>query len=170
MGEYLIVDGYNIINDWPSLKALFSENVEAARDKLIEIMAEYRAYKGINVMIVFDGHRVKDNPGSSSHVKGVHVVYTREQETADSFIEKSVARLAKNALVRVATSDWAEQQVILALGGIRVSAGELRGLVEGCNRDIKQRMVGRSADSINTVDGSLSPEVARKLQKWLKEP
>lgn len=68
-GEYLIVDGYNIINDWPSLKALFSENVEAARDKLIEIMAEYRAYKGINVMVVFDGHRVKDNPGSSSYVK-----------------------------------------------------------------------------------------------------
>jgi predicted RNA-binding protein with PIN domain len=170
MREYLIIDGYNIINDWPLLKSMCSESIEAARDKLIEIMSEYKAYKGIDVMIVFDGHLVKDNPGSSFDKNGMQVIYTKEQETADSFIEKSVARLAKNALVKVATSDWAEQQVILALGGVRVSASELKGIVEGYSRDIKHRFIGKNASSINTVNGSLSPEVARKLQKWRKAP
>lgn len=170
MREYLIVDGYNIINDWPLLKSMCSESIEAARDKLVEIMAGYKAYKGINVMVVFDGHLVKDNPGSSINMNGIHVIYTREQETADSFIEKTVAHLAKKSLVRVATSDWAEQQVILALGGIRVSANELKGLVEGCDRDMKQKFVEKNKDSINTVNGNLSPEVARKLQKWRKAP
>ncbi|MDD2572975.1 MAG: NYN domain-containing protein [Bacillota bacterium] len=170
MREYLIIDGYNIINDWPSLKAMCSENIEAARDKLIEIMTGFRSYKGIEVIIVFDGHLVKDNPGSSINMNGVKVIYTREQETADSFIEKAVAQLAKKALVRVATSDWAEQQVVLALGGIRVSAGELKGLVEDCQRDMKRKFVEKNKDSINTVNGSLSPEVARKLQKWRKAP
>ncbi|MGI6702667.1 MAG: NYN domain-containing protein [Clostridia bacterium] len=170
MREYLIVDGYNIINDWPLLKKMCGESIQAARDKLVEIMAGFRAYKGMEVIIVFDGHLVKDNPGSSVNMNGVRVIYTREQQTADSFIEKTVAQLAKEALVRVATSDWAEQQMILALGGIRVSAGELKGLVEDCQRDMKRKFVEKNKDSINTVNGNLSPEVARKLQKWRKAP
>ena len=170
MREYLIVDGYNIINAWPLLKKMCGESIQAARDKLVEIMAGFRAYKGMEVIIVFDGHLVKDNPGSSVNMNGVRVIYTREQQTADSFIEKTVAQLAKEALVRVATSDWAEQQMILALGGIRVSAGELKGLVEDCQRDMKRKFVEKNKDSINTVNGNLSPEVARKLQKWRKAP
>ena len=169
MREYLIVDGYNIINDWPLLKKMCGESIQAARDKLVEIMAGFRAYKGMEVIIVFDGHLVKDNPGSSVNMNGVRVIYTREQQTADSFIEKTVAQLAKEALVRVATSDWAEQQMILALGGIRVSAGELKGLVEDCQRDMKRKFVEKNKDSINTVNGNLSPEVAVN-SKMAKSP
>ncbi len=170
MREYLIVDGYNIINDWPVLKELCKDNIEAARDKLIEIMAGYQAYKGITVIIVFDGHLVKGNQGSIAYTHGIKVVYTKEQETADSFIEKNVAVLAKKALVRVATSDWTQQQVILALGGVRISANELRGIIEGYDKDIKRELIKKNKGNINTVDGSLTPEVARKLQKWRKAP
>ena len=70
MREYLIVDGYNIINDWPLLKKMCGESIQAARDKLVEIMAGFRAYKGMEVIIVFDGHLVKDNPGSSVNMNG----------------------------------------------------------------------------------------------------
>jgi len=170
MREYLIVDGYNIINDWPVLKELCRDSIESARDKLVEIMAGYRAYRGIEVTVVFDGHLVKDNPGCSMKINGVKVVYTKEQETADSYIEKCVAVLAKKALVRVATSDWTQQRVILALGGVRVSANELRGLIEGCDKDMKRKFIETKKENINTVDGSLSPETVRKLQKWRKAP
>lgn len=168
--ECLIVDGYNIINSWPVLKELCSDGIEAARDKLIEIMAGYRAYRGIDVIVVFDGHLVKNNQGSFTRLNGVQVVYTKELETADSYIEKYVAKLAKRRLVRVATSDWAEQQVILALGGVRVSANELKGIIEGYDKDIRRRFIERERGSINTVNGNLSPEIARKLQKWRKAP
>jgi hypothetical protein len=169
MQEYLIVDGYNIINAWPELKEVFKENIEAARDKLIEIMAGYQAYKGIRVIIVFDGHLVKGNTGTHEMVDGVQVVYTKEHETADSYIEKNVKIMAKRALVRVATSDWTEQQVIMAMGGIRISASELKSLVNGFGKDIKRKFLEKGNNNINTVDSNLSPDVMRKLKKWRKE-
>lgn len=169
MQEYLIVDGYNIINAWPELKEVFKENIEAARDKLIEIMAGYQAYKGIRVIIVFDGHLVKGNTGTQEMVDGVQVVYTKEHETADSYIEKNVKIMAKRALVRVATSDWTEQQVIMAMGGIRISASELKSLVNGFGKDIKRKFLEKGNNNINTVDSNLSPDVMRKLKKWRKE-
>lgn len=165
----MIVDGYNIINAWPELRSLFRDNIEAARDKLIEIMAGFQAYKGIKVIVVFDGHLVKGNTGTLETVDGVQVIYTREHETADSYIEKSIKAMSKKGLVRVATSDWTEQQVIMAMGGIRISASELRGLVQVFDKDIKRKFLDKGKDRINTVDSNLSPDVASRLQKWRKE-
>ncbi len=168
--EYLIVDGYNIVNAWPELKELFNVSIEQARDKLIEIMAEFRAYKGVEVIIVFDGHLVKGNTGSSAFVKGVQVVYTKEQETADNYIESIIRDMSRRGTVRVATSDWTEQQVILALGGIRISASELYVAVKNAEGDIKKRFLNRGYERINIVGNNLSPDVADKLQKWRKSP
>lgn len=168
--EYLIVDGYNIINAWPELKELSKHNINLARDKLVEIMAEYQAYKGVKVIVVFDGHLVKGNSGSELTVYGVQVVYTKEHETADSYIERKVKIMAPRALVKVATSDRAEQQTILAMGGIRISASELHSLVESTEGDIKMKFLDKGPDRINTVDSNLSPEIIQKLQKWRKIP
>jgi len=168
--EYLIIDGYNIINAWPELKQLYKENIEFARDKLIEIMSQYQAYKDINVIIVFDGYLVEGNPGSQLIVNEIEVVYTKEQETADSYIERKVKLMSREALVKVATSDWIEQQVIMAMGGIRISARELHVLVKSTTGDMKKKYLNKDAGRINTVDNNLSPDVVDKLQKWRKSP
>jgi predicted RNA-binding protein with PIN domain len=166
MKEVLLVDGYNIINAWPELKDILRDSIESARNRLVEIMAEYQAFKGIKVVVVFDGHLVKGNTGTVTEANGVKVVYTKENETADSYIERNVKLMSRRCLVKVATSDWTEQQVIMAMGGIRVSASELRNAVDGAHRDIRRKILERGKNRINTVDGSLSPDTARKLHKW----
>ncbi len=87
--EYLFVDGYNIINSWERLKDLSKMSLEVARNELVEIMAEYQHYSGIKITVVFDAHLVKGNSGKRYGVKGVEVVYTKESETADQYIEES---------------------------------------------------------------------------------
>jgi predicted RNA-binding protein with PIN domain len=169
MKEVLMVDGYNIINAWPELRDIFRESIETARHRLVELMAEYQAYKGIKVIVVFDGHLVRGNTGTITEINGVKVVYTKENETADSYIERNVKLLSQKWLVKVATSDWTEQRVIMAMGGIRMSASDLQSAVEGANRDIRQKFLDKGKNRINTVDGSLSPDTARKLHKWRSE-
>ncbi len=123
--EYLFVDGYNIINSWSNLKELSKLSLEVAREELIEIMLEYQAYTGIKTIIVFDAHLVKGNSGLIENYNGLQVIYTKENETADQYIEKTLDEIGRVEKVRVATSDWLEQQIILGRGGTRISAREL---------------------------------------------
>lgn len=123
--EYLFVDGYNIINSWERFNKLKNENLEEARNDLIEIMTEYKHYSGIEVIIVFDAHLVKGNCGTKENYNGLKVIYTKENETADQYIEKQLDEIGRIKRVRVATSDWMEQQIILGRGGTRISAREL---------------------------------------------
>ena len=123
--EYLFVDGYNIINSWEVLKELKDGNLEEARNKLIQIMMEYQHYSGIVTTIVFDAHLVKGNSGTKEKHGELKVVYTKESETADHYIERRLDEIGKLRRVRVATSDWMEQQIILGRGGTRISAREL---------------------------------------------
>lgn len=127
MREYLILDGYNIINAWPELKLLMDESLEVARDGLVEKMAEYAAFKGTNVIIVFDAYLVKRNMGNNEKLKGLDIVFTKEKETADSYIERTIIDLSKNKrnTVAVVTNDWVEQQMVLGGGAIRVPVREM---------------------------------------------
>ena len=118
--EYLFVDGYNIINSWESLKEKQKNSLEEARDTLLEILADYHHYSGIEIIVVFDAHLVKGNSGKEFNYKGIHVVFTKEHETADHYIERTVDSLGKIKRIRVATSDWLEQQIVLSRGGIRI--------------------------------------------------
>ncbi|WP_122629376.1 NYN domain-containing protein [Lucifera butyrica] len=125
--ERLIVDGYNVINAWPELIALKNENLEHARDKLTDMLASYGAYKDFKVTLVFDAHAVPGGHCAEETASGVDVIYTKEGETADSYIEKMVYYLVRSgARVYVVTSDWAEQMAVLGSGAYRVSARELR--------------------------------------------
>jgi len=124
--EYLLVDGYNIIYSWDDLRALSEKSLDLARTALCDRMSNYQGFRGCDVIVVFDAYKVKRNPGETEKIGGITVVYTKEAETADTYIERVSHELAKNHRVRVATSDGQEQLIILGSGAIRVSA---RGLL-----------------------------------------
>ena len=129
--EYLLVDGYNIIFAWDDLKALAKESLDDARQKLMDVMCGYQSVRGCQVIVVFDAYRVPRGTGEVSHYHNIHVVYTKEAETADAYIEKATYELAKQgSRVRVATSDYAEQLIILGHGALRLSASTFREEVE----------------------------------------
>lgn len=122
--EYLLVDGYNIIFAWDELKEIAKSSLENARDRLIDILCNYQGFKRCNVILVFDAYKVKGNMGSVEKIHNINVVYTKEAETADMYIEKTTHELGKKHRVRVATSDSIEQIIILGAGATRISANE----------------------------------------------
>ena len=119
---YLLVDGYNIIFAWDELKEVAKDSLDMARTKLINMLSSYQGFINSPVIVVFDAYRVKGNPGSIEHYGDLSVVYTKEAETADAYIEKVTHDLAKHHRVRVATSDGLEQIIILGAGALRISA------------------------------------------------
>ncbi len=131
--EYLLIDGYNIIFAWDELKALAKDNIESARQALIHILSNYQGFQSCILILVFDAYKVKQNPGAVVKEHNIYVVYTKEAETADAYIEKATYDLAKQHRVRVATSDRLEQMIILGHGAQRVSAKELYAEVERAN-------------------------------------
>lgn len=136
--EYILVDGYNIIFAWDELKKTADENLDAARHELIEIMINYKGVRKCEIIVVFDAYRVKGNPGSEKEVSGIHVVYTKEAQTADSYIERTAHELSSDYRVRVATSDRLEQIIILGGGAYRMSASEFYEEVRLAGREIDE--------------------------------
>lgn len=128
--EYLLVDGYNIIHAWDELKELARADLSAARKALMDILSNYQGFRKCEVIVVFDAYKVKGNPGSVSKYHNIHVVYTKEAETADNYIEKVTYELGRKYQVRVATSDGVEQLIILGHGALRVSARMFRMEIE----------------------------------------
>ncbi|WP_066496430.1 NYN domain-containing protein [Abyssisolibacter fermentans] len=164
--EYLFVDGYNIINAWSELRELNKLNLAVGRNKLIEIMAEYQSFTGIKVIIVFDAHLVKGNTGKKETFLDIDIVYTKEHETADSYIEKSVSKLIRNKKVRVATSDWAEQQIILGRGATRISARELEIESKRVKNNIsKKKEKLKETNNRDTIEDIIESDIVKKLQK-----
>ena len=134
--EYLLVDGYNIIFAWEELKRIAAQDIAAARGALIDILANYQGFRRCRVIVVFDAYKVKGNPGSVQTVHGVKVVYTREAETADAYIERATYELRRERRVRVATSDGPEQVIILGHGALRVSARAFHAEIEAARGQI----------------------------------
>ncbi len=134
--EYLLVDGYNIIFAWEELKAVSRESLEHARQCLMDILANYHGFHPCELIVVFDAYKVAGNVGATEEYHGIHIVYTREAETADNYIEKTIYKIAKDHRVRVATSDALEQMIILGSGALRVSAAELYTQVQAAKVEI----------------------------------
>ncbi len=163
--EILLVDGYNMIGDWPELRVLREKDLAAARDILVDKMAEYQAYTGMRVIVVFDAHFV---PGSETKYKNyrIEVIFTKENESADERIEKLAKELKDiRTEIHVATSDFLEQWVTFGLGALRKSARELAIEVN----QIEQR-ISRQVDDMKKQRRSssltLSDEVAEIFEKW----
>ena len=136
--EYLLVDGYNIIFAWEDLNELAKVNIEGARNKLMDILCDYQGYKKCTLILVFDAYKVEGGQGSVQKYHNIHVVYTKEAETADQYIEKTVHEIGKKYHVTVATSDALEQVIILGQGADRLSARNLREEIQRMKEEIRE--------------------------------
>ena len=136
------MDGYNIIFAWDELNTLSKESLEAARHRLMDILCNYQGFKKCVLILVFDAYRVPGSPGSIEQYHNIHVVYTREAETADMFIERVTHEIGKGRRVRVATSDGMEQVIILGHGALRVSARMFHEEVQEAEKEIRRYLQG----------------------------
>ena len=152
--EYLLVDGYNIIFAWEELTALARSDFGAARHLLMDILANFQAFKKCELILVFDAYKVHNNPGSVERYKGIHVVYTKEAETADAYIERVTYEIGKKHRVRVATSDALEQIVILGHGALRISARAFKLEVEQAEGQISELIAenNRKGKELNRLE------------------
>ncbi|WP_374720858.1 NYN domain-containing protein [Peribacillus tepidiphilus] len=165
MNNVLLVDGYNIIGAWPELRDLRDKDLSAARDRLIEIMAEYQAFTGYRVIVIFDAHFVQGIERKYKNYK-VEVIFTRENETADERIEKLAIQLNNiKTQVYVATSDFTEQWAIFGQGALRKSARELYNETQYIDKEIEKK-VKKQINKKPISKIPLSEEVAEIFEKW----
>lgn len=141
--EYLLVDGYNIIFAWEETKELAKTSLQSARDRLIDILCNYQGFRQCRLILVFDAYKVKGNTGSVEKVHNINVVYTKEAETADMYIEKTTRDIGRKHRVRVATSDALEQIIILGSGAVRMSADELLKEIKDADKAIREIIGGK---------------------------
>lgn len=163
--EYLLVDGYNIIFAWEDLKELAAANIDGAREKLMDILCNYQGFKKCTLILVFDAYKVKGNPGSVETYHNIHVVYTKEAETADQYIEKTVHEIGRKYRVTVATSDQLEQVIILGQGGQRMSARELLEDVIEVSHQIRETARQKRSSEKNYLFDHLDEETAARMER-----
>ena len=136
--DYVIVDGYNVIFAWDTLRELSEHNIDSARGKLMDILSNYQGYMNCHLIVVFDGYKVKDNKGERFPYDDIEVVYTKEGETADAHIEKLTHEIARKHKVTVVTSDGLEQIVTMGQGAIRMSSRDFKTEVERVNEHLRE--------------------------------
>lgn len=163
--NYILVDGYNVVNAWKELKAIMSESLEDARHMLIEMLHDFAAYSGSKIIVVFDGHFAKG--GIEKHEKhgNIHVIYTKEGESADVYIERNVVELSKKALVAVITSDYLEQRITLQMGGIRITPNEFLIDIKGSKKRIREKTNLSYVDKKNSIEDYVNKDIMEKLEK-----
>ncbi|MDE6844418.1 MAG: NYN domain-containing protein, partial [Lachnospiraceae bacterium] len=169
--EYLLVDGYNIIFAWDALSELAKVNLDGARGRLMDILSNYQGYRKMHLILVFDAYKVKGNPGSTVRYHNIDVVYTKEAETADQYIEKVTHEIGRKYRVRVATSDGLEQLIIMGAGAVRVSARELQEEVMAAGEELRQIFLDnprKSLDGRNYLMEYASDEVASYVEQVRK--
>lgn len=135
--EYLLVDGYNIIFAWDELNEIAKDNLDLARNQLINILCNYQGFKQCELILVFDAYKIKGGQRNIEKIHNINVVYTKEAETADMYIEKVTHEIGKKHRVRVATSDNLEQIIILGNGAFRISASEFQKEVKSVEKAIR---------------------------------
>ena len=163
--EYLLVDGYNIIFSWDELNELSKTNIASARQKLMDILCNYQGFKKCTLILVFDAYKVEGFQGEVVKYHNIHVVYTKEAETADQYIEKTVHQMAKKYKVTVATSDATEQIIIWGAGALRMSAQGLLQEVQETNKEIRRLLDITKKPGKESMLKGLSPEVAELLEE-----
>lgn len=164
--EYLLVDGYNVIFAWDELKELADKSLDGARGKLLDLLCNYQAVRGCNLIAVFDAYRLAGHPTEVSDYHNIHVVYTKEAETADQYIEKFAHENSKRYDVTVATSDGLEQIIIIGEGCKLISSRELKEEMERAASQVLQDFKRSHPEEKNSLDGALPLKAKREIEKF----
>lgn len=167
--EYLLVDGYNILYAWDDLRELMQVTVDGARSRLMDILCNYQAYRKCHVIVVFDAYKVVGGVGSAQDYHNIHVVYTKEAETADQYIEKFAHKMGRKSRVTVATSDGLEQLIIRGQGCLLMSAKDLREDVERVGRQIEEDQGNLPRPGKNYLFRHIEKETAEYLKNLPEE-
>lgn len=167
--EILIVDGYNIINAWEKLKKISETDLNQARDNLNDIISEYISYKNIEGYLIYDAYNVKGATNRSMNIGNLEIVYTKENQTADSYIEKFLSefKYKKHHIIRVATDDSSVQNIVLGNGGTRISTRELLLEIENAEKQVETK-IKEIEDGKNTWYKVLDKKTLEKLDKIRK--
>ncbi len=163
--QYLLVDGYNIIFSWPELNELSKTSMEAARGRLMDILSNYQGYRKMTLILVFDAYRVEGGTGEIFRYHNIHVVFTREAETADQYIEKTVHEIGRRHEVTVATSDALEQVIILGQGARRMSASEFYEEVKQTEQEIRRDHLNRRPAGRRYLFDEMDEELAVQMER-----
>jgi len=164
--DCLLVDGYNIINAWEDLRKECSHSLDSARELLIDRLSSYKGYVGCRVLVVFDAHYVNRSMEKTEHINGIEVVFTKEGESADNFIERFVY-LNKNNYdaIGVVTSDYLQQLMILGAGAVRLTPGELRADMNKYGDNIKETYKQEKKLRPNTLESRIDDKILKELEK-----
>lgn len=162
--EYLLVDGYNMIFAWEELKELAEENIDSARSRLMDIMCNYQGFKNCHLILVFDAYKVIGFPGEMQNYHNIHVVYTKEAETADQYIEKLAYKIGNKYHVTVATSDNLIQLIIMGQGCKRMSATELKEEIEEINQQIRKEYLEQPKKNKRYLFDEMEPKLKEEME------
>jgi predicted RNA-binding protein with PIN domain len=163
--KFIFIDGYNVINSWPELKKIKDYSYESARNKLLDTLQNYASYKQCKVYLVFDAHKVKGNMEKRHEIDSITVVFTKDGETADGFIERMVNDIGKKVEVMVVTSDWLEQQTIFQRGAVRMSSLEFYKEILSIENKIMKKTQNNRVINRNLLEDSLDQSILEKLEK-----
>ena len=150
---------------WDDLKELAKDNIEAARNSLIDILCNYQGYKKYNLILVFDAYKVKNNAESVEKHNNITIIYTKEAETADQYIEKTVHKIGKKYNVKVATSDALEQIIILGRGATRISAREFKEEIDSVNSEIRMKYIDKYRNTKNYLFDNTPEDILKTIEK-----
>lgn len=165
----VFVDGYNVLNCWPELRDIISYDIDAARKRLIEIMQNYSSYKEYKVIIVYDAYSCKESVQKKDKIgANLEVVFTKEGETADSYIERTVACIGRKYEVFVVTSDNLEQQLIFGRGAVRVPSMEFYFEVKEIEKIISTKVTKKSSNNKSPLSDRISKDIFDKLDEMRK--
>lgn len=164
--KIIFIDGYNVLNSWPNLKDLKNISFDGARNKLVDILHNYGSYNDCKVILVFDGHKVAGNIENKEEVnKNLSIVFTKDGETADAYIEKEVHSIGRRYEVYVVTSDWLEQQTIFQRGAVRMSSLEFYNEVIGLENKIRIKAENSMNSQKNNLGDNIDEDVLNKLEE-----
>ena len=163
--EYLLVDGYNVIFAWDDLKELAKENIEAARNKLMDVLCNYQGFKNYPLILVFDAYKVEGEAMEIFKYHNIHVVYTKEAETADMYIEKVVHEVGRKYHVTVVTSDGVEQVITMGQGGTRISSRDFLEEIEYTKKLIEEDNEKQRVSDRNYLFDHADEEFVKKMEK-----
>lgn len=167
--EYLLVDGYNIIHAWPELNELSEHNLEAARIQLLDSLSNYRGVKKCKIIVVFDAYRVQGHREEINTYKNIYIVYTKESQTADEYIEKFSSLNRKKYNITVATSDALQQLIVRGQGSKLLSARELKLEIERVNESLRRNYLSIQINDRNTINKTISLSLKKKLYEYIKD-